>query len=46
MIINEVLSFQVLFIVPKKDPEFAPDKLRRNAIFYFRPETKKALILL
>ena len=30
----------------KKDPEFAPDKLRRNAIFCFRPETKKALILL
>ena len=30
----------------KKDPEFAPDKLRRNAIFCFRAETKKALILL
>ena len=34
------------FAVYKKDPEFAPDKLRRNAIFCFRPETKKALILL
>ena len=21
------------FIIPEKDPEFAPDKLRRNAIF-------------
>ena len=40
-------TFQVLFLLSlKKDPEFAPDKLRRNAIFYFRPDTKKALILL
>lgn len=38
-------TFQVLFLLSlKKDPEFAPDKLRRNAIFCFRPETKKALI--
>ena len=36
----------VFTLTPKKDPEFAPDKLRRNAIFCFRPETKKALILL
>ena len=28
----------------KKDPEFAPDKLRRNAIFCFHSKTEKALI--
>lgn len=39
-------TFQVLFLLSlKKDPEFAPDKLRRNAIFCFHTETKKALIL-
>ena len=48
MIINEVLYISGAFLLSlKKDPEFAPDKLlRRNAIFCFRPETKKALILL
>ena len=47
MIINEVLYISGAFLLSlKKDPEFAPDKLRRNAIFCFRPETRKALILL
>lgn len=47
MIINEVLYISGAFLLSlKKDPEFAPDKLRRNAIFCLRPETKKALILL
>lgn len=47
MIINEVLYISGAFLLSlKKDPEFAPDKLRRNAIFCFHPETKKALILL
>lgn len=47
MIINEVLYISGAFLLSlKKDPEFTPDKLRRNAIFCFRPETKKALILL
>ena len=47
MIINEVLYISGAFLLSlKKDPEFAPDILRRNAIFRFRPETKKALILL
>ena len=45
MIINEVLYISGAFLLSlKKDPEFAPDKLRRNAIFCFRPETRKALI--
>jgi hypothetical protein len=35
--------FRCFFIVPKKGPEFAPDKLRRNAISTYRPgETKKS----
>lgn len=47
MIINEVLYISGAFLLSlKKDPKFAPDKLRRNAIFCFRPGTKKALILL
>lgn len=47
MIINEVLYISGAFLLSlKKDPKFAPDKLRSNAIFCFRPETKKALILL
>ncbi|CUP30775.1 Uncharacterised protein [Bacteroides uniformis] len=47
MIINEVLYISGAFLLSlKKGPEFAPYKLRRNAIFCFHPETKKALILL
>lgn len=34
-------TFQVFFIIPKKDPEFALDKLRRNAIFCFAINNKK-----
>ncbi len=45
MIINEVLYISGAFLLSlKKDPEFAPDKLRRNAIFCLQPEMKKALI--
>ena len=44
MIINEVLYISGAFLLSlKKGPEFAPYKLRRNAIFCFHPETKKAL---
>ena len=35
-------TFQVLFIVPKKDPEFAPDLLRKTTIFCFHTKTKKS----
>ena len=33
--------FRCFLLFLKKDPEFALDKLCRNAIFCFRPETKK-----
>ena len=45
MIINEILYISGAFLLSlKKDPEFAPYKLRRNAIFCLQPEMKKALI--
>lgn len=47
MIINEVLCFLGAFSLdPKKDPEFAPHILHRNATFCFAISNKKALILL
>lgn len=44
--ITKRFAVYIFLLSLKKDPEFAPDKLRRTAIFCFRPETKKALILL
>jgi len=45
MIINEVLYISGAFLLPlKKDPEFAPDKLRRNTIFCILPKTKKEAV--
>ena len=47
MIINEVLYISSAFLLSlKKDPEFAPDLLRKTTIFCFHTKTKKALILL
>lgn len=47
IIINEVLYISGVFLLSlKKDPEFAPELLRKTTIFCFHPETKKALILL
>ncbi|WP_304258057.1 hypothetical protein, partial [Phocaeicola plebeius] len=45
MIINEVLYISGAFLLSlKKDPEFAPDKLRRNTIFCILPKTKKEAV--
>jgi len=45
MIINEVLYISGAFLLfLKKDPEFAPNKLRRNAIFCILPKTKKEAV--
>ena len=47
LIINEISYMSGAFLHnPKKAPELAPGILRRNAIFCFITDNKKALILL